>query len=198
MSETLILASQSATRLHLIQNAGMPVRAVPSRVDEAAIKEALIADGASPKDTADQLADAKARKVAMKMPGLVLGCDQVLAFDGEIFSKPATAQDAVQQLKRLRGNTHELYSAAVLYQDSEPIWRHVGHVRLWMRVTSDAYLSDYVERNWSSIQHSVGSYQIEGEGVRLFERIDGDHFNILGLPLLELVTFLVGRGWLPS
>lgn len=198
MSETLILASQSATRLHLIQNAGMPVRAVPSRVDEAAIKEALIADGASPKDTADQLADAKARKVAMKMPGLVLGCDQVLSFDGEIFSKPATAQDAVQQLKRLRGNTHELYSAAVLYQDSEPIWRHVGHVRLWMRVTSDAYLSDYVERNWSSIQHSVGSYQIEGEGVRLFERIDGDHFNILGLPLLELVTFLVGRGWLPS
>jgi septum formation protein len=198
MQHVLILASQSKTRLELIRNAGVSVKVVPARVDEAAIKDALISEDAPPKDIADQLADAKARKIALKMPGLVLGCDQILSLSGEIFSKPDTAQDAVGQLKRLRGQVHDLYSAAVLYQDAEPVWRHVGHATLHMRLSSDAYLREYVERNWSSIQNSVGSYRIEGEGTRLFQRIDGDFFNILGLPLIELLTFLIERGSIPS
>lgn len=198
MHEALVLASQSTVRLDLIRNAGVPVRSVPARVDEEVIKDALVSDGASPRDIADQLAEAKARKIAAKMPVTVLGCDQILAFKGEILSKPKTSADALKQLKSLRGNAHDLFSAAVLFEEGRPIWRHIGCVTLQMRAASDDYLSDYVERNWSSIQHCVGSYQIEGEGIRLFERIDGDYFNVLGLPLLEFVSFLIGRGSLPS
>jgi septum formation protein len=128
---------------------------------------------------------------------LVIGCDQVLALNQTIFAKPENPHDALTQLKTLRGQKHQLLSAAVIYADGKPQWRHVGVVRLHMRDASDGYLADYVDRNWDSIRHSVGGYKLEEEGVRLFSRIEGDYFNVLGLPLLDLLSYLTLRGTLP-
>lgn len=191
----LILASESDTRRELLQRAGVPIEVMPARVDEDAIKYGMLSEGAHPRDIADALAEAKARKIAVRRPeGLVLGCDQVLSCSRQLFSKPDTMNDAIQQLSTLRGKTHHLHSAAVLYESAEPIWRHVGEVRLTMRDFSDEYLHDYVQRTWESIRYSVGCYKLEGEGVRLFSRIEGDYFNVLGLPLLELLSYLTLRG----
>lgn len=194
-SPSMVLASSSSIRHQLLVNAGLDVVADSARIDEDAIKAALLAEGAPPRDIADTLAEAKARKVAGRHPGaLVLGCDQVLAHDGACLSKPDTPDAARAQLARLRGGQHRLLSAAVLYRDGTPLWRHVGTVRLTMRDASDAYLDAYVARNWDSIRHSVGAYKLEEEGVRLFTRIEGDYFTVLGLPLLDLLSYLTLRG----
>ncbi|MEO9823612.1 MAG: nucleoside triphosphate pyrophosphatase [Paracoccaceae bacterium] len=199
MPSRLILASSSEIRAQLLRQAGVDFEVKAARVDEEAIKEALQAEEAPPRDIADALAEAKARKVSGTLPeSLVLGCDQILAFDGSILSKPRDQAEALRHLKMLRGQRHQLMSAAVLYENAKPVWRHVGVVRLLMREASDEWLDAYVARNWRSIQHSVGGYKLEEEGVRLFTRIDGDHFNVLGLPLLELLSHLVLRGTLAS
>ena len=199
MRDELVLASQSAIRAQLLRNANISIRTEAARIDEDAIKEALIAQRAHPRDIADALAEAKARKVSSKQSDvLVLGCDQVLALDREVFSKPIDRDDAVEQLRVLSGQTHRLFSAAVLYEGGQPVWRFVGQVRLTMRNLSDDYVRDYADRNWDSIQHSVGCYKLEEEGARLFTRVDGDYFTVLGLPLLELLSYLITRGTLPS
>ena len=190
-----ILASGSAIRAQLLQNAGVPFVVEVPRVDEETVKRALLAEAAPPRDIADALAELKARKISDKNPGaMVLGCDQVLDFEGHLLSKPASPEAALEQLLEMRGKRHMLLSAAVIYQDGQPLWRHVGQVRLRMRASSDAYLNGYVTRNWDSIRHAVGGYKLEEEGVRLFTTIDGDYFNVLGMPLLELLNFLALRG----
>jgi septum formation protein len=199
MSDRIILASGSAIRAQLLRNACVDFEVSAARVDEDAVRRALQAEQAPPRDIADTLAELKAQRVASKNPdALVIGCDQVLALGQSIYAKPETPQQAVTQLKSLRGQKHQLLSAAVIYGEGKPLWRHVGVVRLHMRDASDAYLDNYVDRNWDSIRHSVGGYKLEEEGVRLFTRIEGDYFNVLGLPLLELLSYLTLRGTLPS
>lgn len=191
----IILASGSSIRAALLTQAGIPFEARPARVDEDAIKAALLMEEATPRDVADALAEFKARKIAEKEPGaVVIGSDQVLEYQGRILSKPETAEDAAEQLRTLRGKQHKLLSAVVVYHEAEPVWRYVGQVRLLMRDISDEYLSDFVARNWPGIGESVGSYKLEEEGARLFSRIEGDYFTVLGLPLLELIGFLTQRG----
>ena len=195
----LILASASPIRLSLLRAAGVVAEARPVAVDEETIRQSLEAEGAHPRDIADTLAEMKARKRADKDPdALVLGCDQVLEFDRRAWGKAETPDAARAQLQALRGQTHRLLSAAVVYDRGEPVWRHVGEVRLTMRSFSDSYLEDYLSRNWDSVRHAVGCYKLEEEGARLFSRIDGDYFTVLGLPLLPLLGWLADRGTLAS
>lgn len=195
----LLLASASPIRLQLLAAAGLAVTALPARIDETAIRRALEAEKAMPRDIADALAEMKARKLADRHPtALVLGCDQVLAFHKSILGKPQTLSEARTQLIALRGHTHVLLSAAVLYDAGRPIWRHVSEARLAMRDFSDSYLDAYLSRNWPAVSGSVGAYMLESEGVRLFSSITGDYFTILGLPLLPLLAYLGTRGFIQT
>ncbi|WP_226780006.1 Maf family protein [Oceaniglobus trochenteri] len=199
MTRPLILASSSSIRRQLLQNAGLTFETLPARVDEDAIRASLLAEEATPRDVADALAQFKARKVSEKRPeAMVIGCDQVLDFKGTILSKPADAQEVAAQLRALAGQGHRLLSAAVIYDEGKPVWRHVGVVQMQMRPLSDGFIDDYVSRNWESIRHSVGGYKLEEEGARLFSRVQGDYFTVLGLPLLDLLSYLTLRGILSS
>jgi septum formation protein len=191
----LILASTSETRALMLRQAGIVFEAVPPRVDEDAMRAALAAEEAAPRDQADALAEAKAVKVAKRNPAAtVLGADQILSLDGDVFAKPATEAEAVIQLTQLAGKTHHLWSAAVVCMDGRPVWRHVSEARLTMHPLSGEEIAAYVAREWSAIRHSVGAYRIEEAGIRLMSRIEGDHFTILGLPLIPLLTWLRLRG----
>lgn len=199
MATDLILASGSEIRAQLLRNAGVAFDVQPARIDEDAIRAGLEAEDATPRDIADTLAEYKARKGGAKRPdALVLGCDQVAALGREVLSKSVDSEYARAQLTRLSGQTHHLYSAAVIYFEGEPVWRHVGLVRMTMRPLSQDYIADYVDRNWSSIRHAVGAYKLEEEGVRLFTQVSGSYFDVLGLPLTELVNWLILRGELAS
>ena len=191
----IVLASGSEIRAQLLRRAGVPITVSPARIDEEAIRAALEAEDAKPRDIADTLAEMKSRKGSDKAPeALVIGCDQVLDLHGKVLAKPDSLDAARAQLRALRGQRHALLSAAVLYEAGRPVWRHVGVVRLVMRDFSDAYLEEYLARNWPGIGSSVGAYKLEEEGVRLFSRIDGDYFTVLGLPLIELLAYLGRRG----
>ena len=196
-AETVILASASPVRRRLLENAGFGTEVRPARIDEDAIRAGLEQQGAGARDVADVLAEQKARRVSARRPGaLVIGADQVLEIEGEILTKPGGTEAARAQLRRLRGRTHRLFSAAVICRDGQPQWRHVGVARLTMRDFSDAFLEDYLAEAGASIHGCVGCYQLEAVGIRLFSRVEGDYFTVLGLPLIELTNHLYQSGFL--
>jgi septum formation protein len=191
MTETIVHASSSTIRKALIVNAGVPVEAVPASVDERALEAPLQDSGVSPEDVALVLAEAKAIDVSEKKPGaLVLGCDQTLSLGDEVFHKPADMEGARRHLLALSGKTHQLNSAAVLARDGVVLWRHVGIANLTMRKLDPAFIGRHLAHVGEKALGSVGAYQIEGEGIQLFEKIDGDYFTIVGLPVLAVLAEL--------
>lgn len=187
---SVTLASKSAARTQLLTNAGVPFEAVGAGVDEDAAKASLLAEQATPREIADALAELKAVKVSTRRPGLVIGADQTLDLKGQLYDKASTMFEARERLKSLRGKSHKLHSGLVVARDGQPIWREVVTATLRMRDFSDAWLDGYLERQGETILGSVGCYMLETEGVQLFDKIDGDYFTILGLPLTGLLDFL--------
>jgi septum formation protein len=185
----LILASQSSARKMLLANAGIPYEAVPADIDERAVQRD--SGLAAPGEIANLLAREKARLVSSQMPGrFVVGADQTLALGNRLFSKPAGRVQAAEQLRALAGNMHELHSAIAVAQGGRILFADVGIARMTMRRLDDSEIEAYLDQAGEAVTTSVGAYQLEGLGVHLFARIDGDHFTILGLPLLPLLAFL--------
>lgn len=188
----LLLASQSAGRANMLRAAGLSFEASPAHVDEEALTAALQAEGQTARNIADALAEAKAIKISARLPGvIVLGADSTLVLDdGTMLTKPEDAEDAKAQLRAMAGQRHRLFSAVVAARDGQPIWRHIGEAKLWIRALSDDAIDAYVQENWDSIRWTVGCYEIEGAGVQLFEKVEGDPWTIIGMPMLPLLQWL--------
>lgn len=194
----LVLASKSAARAQLLAGAGLEFLTVGAGVDETPIKAGMLRRGASPREIAHVLAEEKAKAGSTRNDGLVIGADQTLDLDGRLIDKADSLAEARERLKSLRGREHRLHSGLAVARADELIFTHVETATLKVRDFSDAWLDAYLERNGLEILGSVGCYQLEGEGVQLFERIEGDYFTILGLPLLPLLDFLRREGVLAS
>jgi septum formation protein len=191
----LILASQSRARQALLANAGIAFEAVPAGIDEREIQQA--SGLAAPGEIASLLARQKALWVSSRQPdGIVVGADQTLALAKQLFSKPAGRAQAADQLRTLAGDSHELHSAVAVARDGKVLFETVSVARMTMRQLSEAQINAYLDEAGAAVTTSVGAYQLEGFGIHLFERIEGDHFTILGLPLLPLLAFLRGEGLL--
>jgi septum formation protein len=193
--QPLVLASQSRARQMLLANAGISFDAVPADIDERALQKnsGLVAPG----EIAGLLAREKASFVSTQNPGrYVIGADQTLALGSRLFSKPAGRTQAAEQLRQLAGHAHELHSAVAVARDGKILFSDVAVARMTMRRLEDSDIEAYLDQAGQAVTTSVGAYQLEGIGVHLFERIEGDHFTILGLPLLPLLAFLRGEGLL--
>lgn len=195
---TVILASKSAARRAVLDGAGVPYEVLVAGVDEDAVKTGLLAEGATPRDVADALAEIKALKVSRGRSDFVIGADQTLDLDGQLYDKAPDLDAARERLKTLRGKTHKLHSAVVVARDGQPIWREVVTARLTMRDFSDDFLEDYLKVEGAASLGSVGCYRLEGPGAQLFSRIEGDYFAILGLPLMGLLDLFRRHGVLAS
>ncbi|MBN8816107.1 MAG: Maf-like protein [Sphingomonas sp.] len=195
---TLILASQSTSRRAMLDAAGVAYVAEPARVDEDGVKAAMA--GQPPRDIADALAELKAIKVSQAYPAaLALGSDSIVALaDGTLLDKPVSRKDAAHHLRAMAGGTHDLWSAAVIAEAGRPVWRHVERARLYVRPLSEDFIEGYLDAEWPAIAGCVGCFRIEGPGVQLFSRIDGNHFTVLGMPLLPVLDYLRVRGELAS
>jgi septum formation protein len=194
----IVLASTSASRRAMLTAAGVAHEALPAHVDEEAVKAGMA--GVAPRDLADALAEMKALKISQRIPGtLVLGGDSVVAVEnGTLLDKPASRDEAEAHLRMLSGKRHDLYSAAVIAENGRAVWRHVDRARLWVRPLSNAFIAEYLDAEWPAIAGCVGCYRVEGPGVQLFSRIEGSHYTILGMPLLNIIDYLRARGVLTS
>lgn len=191
MTPTLILASASPFRANMLADAGLVFEAESPGIDERAVEEAVAGSGVSPEDLALILAEAKALDVGERHPAaLVIGCDQTLSLGDTVLHKPENMEEARRRLLALSGKTHQLNSAVVLTQGANVLWRHVETARLTMRDLDPRFIGRHLSRVGEKALRSVGAYQIEGEGIQLFEAIEGDHFTIVGLPLLPLLARL--------
>lgn len=200
MTARLVLASKSPARATMLRAAGLNFILDPARIDEAAIRDSLRAEGASARDAAEALAEAKAMQAGRRAApfDLILGADQMLECEGRWFEKPSDRDAAYEQLAALRGRRHSLHSAAVLVRGGQTIWRAIDAAHLWMRMASDDFLQDYLAQEGAEAIQTVGAYKLEGRGTQLFSCIEGDYFTILGLPLLPLLQALRDQGLLPS
>ena len=178
----------------MLSAAGVPYSVMPSYVDENAAKS-LLAD-LSPRGIADALAEMKAIRVSTSEPGkLVLGSDSIVALaDGKMLDKPRDRAEAADHLRRMRGSVHDIWSAAVIVEDGRAVWRHAERAAMHVRAFSDRFLESYLDAEWPAIAGCVGCYRIEALGPQLFERIEGSHFTVLGLPLLSVLDYLRERG----
>jgi len=195
--DPLVLASRSAARRAMLQAAGIPIEIVVADIDERSVEQRAGPMGAG--EAAQLLAREKAKVVAVRFPGrFVVGADQTLALGRARFTKPADRAAAYEQLRTLSARTHELHSAVAVARDGRVIFNHVEVAKLSMRALSDRFLDKYLDAAGDSVRQSVGGYQLERFGAQLFERIEGDYFTILGLPLLQLLAFLRREGCLAS
>ena len=189
----LILASASASRRAMLEASGVDFIAHPVHADEAALKAAMA--GAQPRDVADALAEMKAMKASLRDPmALCLGVDSLVIVDGKIYDKPTSRADAAAHLAAFSGQVMTLMSAMVACEAGQPIWRHIGIAKLHVRSMSSAAIDAYLDAEWPAISGCVGCFRIEGRGVNLFDKIEGDYFTILGMPLLELLRWLRTQG----
>ena len=195
----IVLASASVARQKMLAAAGVPAISDAAHIDESAVKGSMAQRGATPRDVAIALAEFKAGQVSSRHPGaLVIGADQILECDGRMYDKPSSLAAARQQLLDLRGRTHTLVSAVVVVRDRQRLWHESAAARLTVRAFSDRFLDDYLTRLGDAVCRSVGAYQLEGLGVQLFSKIDGDFFTILGMPLMPLLSYLRGNGAISS
>lgn len=196
---TLVLASKSAARRHMLEAAGLPFEVRTGDGDEEQAKRRLRGDGLAALDLALALAEYKALDVAAEPGELVIGADQTLeCHDGAMLDKPESPEAMAAQLRMLAGHTHFLHSGAAVVESARTVWSEAQSVAMTMRPLSEAFIASYVEREYQAVRYNVGGYRIEGPGVQLFDRIEGSHFAILGLPLVPLLGYLRERGVLPS
>ena len=194
----IILASGSAIRKQILDGAGLNYEVIVKPVDEAAIKDSMLAENSRLQDIADALAEAKALRVSRQTDGFVIGADQIMVMNNQLFDKPKDLGEARERLLSMRGRRHELIGAVVVCENGRPVWRHLSKTKLWVREFSNDFLDWYIEQEGEALMKSVGAYRFEGPGAQLFEKVEGGFFAILGLDLLPVLDYLRVRGVIAS
>lgn len=196
-TDQLILASGSQVRIKMLHNAGLVFETIPAQIDERALETSMLESGCTAQEIGQALAIEKARFIAQKNPdALVIGADQILIFEGKIYSKPQDLDEARIRLKSFAGKTHQLLSAGCIMRNDELLWQASDEVNLQMRAVDDAFIDRYIQACGEDVLSSVGAYKIEEEGSWLFEKIDGDFFTVLGFPLLPFLGYLQDNNFL--
>ena len=199
MSARIILASGSAIRREILDGAGLDYEVIVRPVDEAAIKDAMLAENSRLRDIVDALAEAKAMRVSRQETGFVIGADQIMVMkddngQDQLFDKPKDMAEVRARLLSMRGKKHELIGAVVICENGAPVWRHMSQTKLWVREFSEAFLEKYIDAEGDALMKSVGAYRFEGPGAQIFEKVEGGFFAILGLDLLPVLDYLRSRG----